>query len=81
MYTAFENLELVKTIEKYNDKEKIYKIKNSTKDEFAIIIETMSLLEHNYDVVNCATYNSIEEASKDALMFLDMRKNNSLKTL
>lgn len=81
MYTAFKNLELVETIEKYGDKEKIYKIKNSIKDEFAIIIETMSLLEHDYDVVNCATYSSLEEAKEDALMFLDMRKHNSLKTI
>ena len=79
MYIAFGNLKLVKTIEKHGDKEEIYKIKNSEIDEFAIVLEIMSLLEHDYEVVNCATYNSLEEAKEDALMFLDMRKDNSLK--
>lgn len=79
MYIAFGNLELIEVIEKHGDKEEIYKIKNSEADEFAIVLETLYLLEQGCEVVNCATYNSLEEAKEDALMFLDMRKDNFLK--
>lgn len=71
MYTAFENLELIKEVSKYGLTEEIYKVKNSTKDEFAIILE--SIIGLYEDVVNCSTHDSLEEAEEEAYLFLGIQ--------
>lgn len=75
MYIKESALELVKLIEDKYVKEEIYQFKDkSISNKYFIQVEEIIDM-NNESTFNCVEFNTLEEAEKEAYMFLDMRKD------
>ena len=75
MYVKESNLEEVKTIETKYGSETIYQLKDKSISEVYLIpIETLIGMCEDEFILNCAQFETLEQAEEEARMFIDMRR-------